>query len=99
MRPRPDAAENPHQSRHQRPRPHRFNEAAARCRGKLLKLAEHDVYLAHLASMRPRPDAAENAARRRRSRTTSSCFNEAAARCRGKHRGVGTPDTRTPQLQ
>ena len=35
-----------------------FNEAAARCRGKLSP-DRHDVLRTH-ASMRPRPDAAEN---------------------------------------
>ena len=44
-----------------RPGPTRFNEAAARCRGKLgvrLYSLRHSV---GIASMRPRPDAAENA--------------------------------------
>ena len=36
-----------------------FNEAAARCRGKLDRLAEVAAVLGR-ASMRPRPDAAEN---------------------------------------
>ena len=36
----------------------RFNEAAARCRGKLLDLAQAVEVVR--ASMRPRPDAAEN---------------------------------------
>ena len=40
-------------------RPGRFNEAAARCRGK--HLPQHLDPLERLAaSMRPRPDAAEN---------------------------------------
>ena len=38
----------------------RFNEAAARCRGKLPRLGRLAAALG--ASMRPRPDAAENAA-------------------------------------
>ena len=37
----------------------RFNEAAARCRGKLLP-GPPFYYGYNLASMRPRPDAAEN---------------------------------------
>ena len=37
-----------------------FNEAAARCRGKLGR--HQDVRLRLRASMRPRPDAAENGA-------------------------------------
>ena len=36
----------------------RFNEAAARCRGKQVEAARADG--ARAASMRPRPDAAEN---------------------------------------
>ena len=39
-----------------------FNEAAARCRGKLGRQPPLDVALVD-ASMRPRPDAAENAQR------------------------------------
>ena len=60
MRPRPDAAENmlipqpPFLSRG------RFNEAAARCRGKRAQV-EGGAPEGRLASMRPRPDAAENA--------------------------------------
>ena len=38
----------------------RFNEAAARCRGKPRAVRETSVYLPPIASMRPRPDAAEN---------------------------------------
>ena len=37
----------------------RFNEAAARCRGKLARFPESRRVLLD-ASMRPRPDAAEN---------------------------------------
>ena len=36
-----------------------FNEAAARCRGKL-DLGRYEEAMRLLASMRPRPDAAEN---------------------------------------
>ena len=39
----------------------RFNEAAARCRGKPPRSAAR-AHRARAASMRPRPDAAENAA-------------------------------------
>ena len=59
MRPRPDAAENSGKSR---PRPRsgsRFNEAAARCRGKRRQPGA-GIPPAPIASMRPRPDAAEN---------------------------------------
>ena len=38
---------------------HRFNEAAARCRGKPTAPAANKILLGE-ASMRPRPDAAEN---------------------------------------
>ena len=58
MRPRPDAAENgllpPTAGRCRTG----FNEAAARCRGKLGYRYRTDKR--HRASMRPRPDAAEN---------------------------------------
>ena len=59
MRPRPDAAENVRPDVPDRPRPDRFNEAAARCRGKLLGRGQPRPDL-FAASMRPRPDAAEN---------------------------------------
>ena len=59
MRPRPDAAEN-RATRTSRARAEsRFNEAAARCRGKPRGLPPL-VGAASAASMRPRPDAAEN---------------------------------------
>ena len=59
MRPRPDAAENSGSPASPAPQGTRFNEAAARCRGK----RPHDSIddrLREVASMRPRPDAAEN---------------------------------------
>ena len=60
MRPRPDAAEND-QMRLGEPRPGGgFNEAAARCRGKLAIVHPLGDRV-RCASMRPRPDAAENA--------------------------------------
>ena len=63
MRPRPDAAENPRPgSRRAAGRPPRFNEAAARCRGKLPRRRDR-ARPRRRASMRPRPDAAENAER------------------------------------
>ena len=37
-----------------------FNEAAARCRGKLVPGAARRAAAGQHASMRPRPDAAEN---------------------------------------
>ena len=59
MRPRPDAAENPRFRPGARPgTASRFNEAAARCRGKPAQMAAVDLH--GVASMRPRPDAAEN---------------------------------------
>ena len=60
MRPRPDAAENARRPPAAAPRTTRFNEAAARCRGKLRNGAKKSADTG-LASMRPRPDAAENA--------------------------------------
>ena len=60
-----------------------FNEAAARCRGKLAPRGTAD--LIDQASMRPRPDAAENPGWSPASAARSGGgFNEAAARCRGK---------------
>ena len=67
MRPRPDAAEN-HVPAAERRRGHwRFNEAAARCRGKPDGRADRRQGVL-AASMRPRPDAAENNRVRRRRR-------------------------------
>ena len=60
----------------------RFNEAAARCRGKRLGAAPGLVI--GVASMRPRPDAAENGGGDGPRRGRAGRFNEAAARCRGK---------------
>ena len=71
MRPRPDAAENrdPAGGPGGR-RAARFNEAAARCRGKpLVRQRRYDA--GAIASMRPRPDAAENPAVWRRWHTAS----------------------------
>ena len=59
MRPRPDAAENRWRCWDRRWRPRRFNEAAARCRGKPRRNTDAESR-PHRASMRPRPDAAEN---------------------------------------
>ena len=59
MRPRPDAAENSDTSTPMPKRASRFNEAAARCRGKQTALSRLP-FDAPDASMRPRPDAAEN---------------------------------------
>ena len=59
MRPRPDAAENGSRARGGAGRGPRFNEAAARCRGKPLHWTFNEA-AAGRASMRPRPDAAEN---------------------------------------
>ena len=85
MRPRPDAAENAVSLWPPAPPPRcRFNEAAARCRGKRGRETCHQRSFLHWASMRPRPDAAENAAGPRLDRSGRDGFNEAAARCRGK---------------
>ena len=59
MRPRPDAAENRRLHDPAGALRTRFNEAAARCRGKRRAPGSHVRILAQ-ASMRPRPDAAEN---------------------------------------
>ena len=61
----------------------RFNEAAARCRGKH-RLSDLTLRRPR-ASMRPRPDAAENGEGGGIEMSTPG-FNEAAARCRGKLR-------------
>ena len=65
MRPRPDAAENAPTRPSDPMAAPRFNEAAARCRGKRPDAAENVRAERRLpvivgASMRPRPDAAEN---------------------------------------
>ena len=59
MRPRPDAAENGAAGLFYREAFCRFNEAAARCRGKH-GAAMNALGPPTFASMRPRPDAAEN---------------------------------------
>ena len=64
----------------------RFNEAAARCRGKRGD-AQRGPGAGRAASMRPRPDAAENTAVARPRDPDALGFNEAAARCRGKRAG------------
>ena len=63
MRPRPDAAENATIDGAFHPPACCFNEAAARCRGKLESLPPAEPRRGR-ASMRPRPDAAENPDRR-----------------------------------
>ena len=84
MRPRPDAAENCIRPCLPCGRAGRFNEAAARCRGKRPPRAR-------TATPRARPCFNEAAARCRGKRAMTFCtlakalcFNEAAARCRGK---------------
>ena len=82
MRPRPDAAENTADRRRRKRSRTRFNEAAARCRGKL----------ATDGSSRPPRCRFNEAAARCRGKPTPGGrrsiphgrFNEAAARCRGK---------------
>ena len=61
----------------------RFNEAAARCRGKHVNSRTSRLDR-HSASMRPRPDAAENIRGYDHRSQRKPRFNEAAARCRGK---------------
>ena len=82
MRPRPDAAENARRCRPLRSHAHRFNEAAARCRGKRVAASRgrggvggFNEAAARCRGKRsgPRPDPG-----------AVGCFNEAAARCRGK---------------
>ena len=61
MRPRPDAAENKRRlAGVVGGADARFNEAAARCRGKLRLTDNPSLAKEVIASMRPRPDAAEN---------------------------------------
>ena len=69
MRPRPDAAENSSLDGRSLVRLPRFNEAAARCRGK--PEDELDDAITSEASMRPRPDAAENSRRQAGRRVTA----------------------------
>ena len=88
MRPRPDAAENlVGDDAKQAVAEGRFNEAAARCRGKPVGATSFPSH-SHAASMRPRPDAAENRPDRRMADPVRRGFNEAAARCRGKPEGA-----------
>ena len=93
MRPRPDAAENVIDPRASIPDFSRFNEAAARCRGKLVRHLRVGELIRH-ASMRPRPDAAENARTALRAGRGPRRFNEAAARCRGKRAHSAAPGPR-----
>ena len=86
MRPRPDAAENARTMRGSSMPPPRFNEAAARCRGKQRRRPHRGGR--REASMRPRPDAAENGSTKPRRPARRAGFNEAAARCRGKLIGL-----------
>ena len=86
MRPRPDAAENCGSARRRTPRRRRFNEAAARCRGK----RPPRPCPSHRAGTRFNEAAAR--CRGKRGLTTGgddagTGFNEAAARCRGKRAG------------
>ena len=71
MRPRPDAAENKPRECPSSCDQRCFNEAAARCRGKLA-LQPAQPFVDAVASMRPRPDAAENAPALRRLRGAGS---------------------------
>ena len=83
MRPRPDAAENRSKPSVRHGNAVRFNEAAARCRGKPGPTRRLTSVVCR-ASMRPRPDAAENRPGSPPARPRPRRFNEAAARCRGK---------------
>ena len=89
MRPRPDAAENLRVADALGGCISRFNEAAARCRGKQTRAISE--ISAPRASMRPRPDAAENCAPPASRPAGARRFNEAAARCRGKRAGQPPP--------
>ena len=84
MRPRPDAAENQHRAHAGGMRSVRFNEAAARCRGK--PGGGSDDARSHgggfneaAARCRGKPQAPPPP-----DGAMPACFNEAAARCRGK---------------
>ena len=83
MRPRPDAAENSIESPCNLGSPTGFNEAAARCRGKL-----PDARVAVLPGYRFNEAAARCRGKPRScrppGRRSGTGFNEAAARCRGK---------------
>ena len=69
MRPRPDAAEKVLVAAVAPRRPASFNEAAARCRGKVRR-GWKTRRGAYYASMRPRPDAAEKSIRPGRERSS-----------------------------
>ena len=84
MRPRPDAAENCSRGRWSRTSTCRFNEAAARCRGKRRRPGCRSIRCSrgfNEAAARCRGKLAVAAAAKAKE---ESCFNEAAARCRGK---------------
>ena len=93
MRPRPDAAENLHRYGFAGQALLRFNEAAARCRGKLAARVRRQF--AGLASMRPRPDAAENRRPGRRedgrARASMRPRPDAAENASNLHAAYGVP--------
>ena len=98
MRPRPDAAENLCRARGSVTWIIRFNEAAARCRGKPPG-SDPLTATAPAASMRPRPDAAENPLIVWHVELINNGFNEAAARCRGKPPVMSDHDLNMDLLQ
>ena len=99
MRPRPDAAENGRVEGRADGRGGRFNEAAARCRGKPFGFRLRFPLFLRLASMRPRPDAAENAGEQAPRGVAAGGFNEAAARCRGKRCAAASAASPVAPLQ
>ena len=94
MRPRPDAAENADREHERGSGGGRFNEAAARCRGKRRSLLQ-TLPAARAASMRPRPDAAENdTAPLDDLQEGLQASMRPRARCRGKRRSCSAVTTR-----
>ena len=92
MRPRPDAAENTSFGRTAVSIRNRFNEAAARCRGKRARRpgtrSNSASFNEAAARCRGKPGD-----RRRDMNWIHAGFNEAAARCRGKRMyGIGAFD-------
>jgi len=83
MRPRQRAAEKQETQNAVERDAARFNEAAAKSRGKTLR-AEIRKTGGKGASMRPRQRAAEKRTHHFTVRPERSCFNEAAAKSRGK---------------
>ena len=95
MRPRPDAAENTEGRADVDVRNDRFNEAAARCRGKRRPPPAMTPAEARFNEAAARCRGKRG--RRHRRRPDGGRFNEAAARCRGKRRRASCiPRPRAP---